>query len=84
MVAGPPNSPSPHCAHTHTQPASLLDNDICADPAKIAGSIFDFTSRTYAAVLVGDDAHVDHQRARIAHAIVHARPLPLVHAPCAY
>ena len=66
------------CLHA---PASLLDYDICADPAKIAGSIFDFTSRTYAAVLVGDDARVDHQRARIAHAIAHARPLPLVHAP---
>tara|TARA_B110001452_G_scaffold250110_1_gene238123 strand:- start:310 stop:447 length:138 start_codon:yes stop_codon:yes gene_type:complete len=30
---------------------SLLDNDNCADPAKIAGSIFDFSSRTYAIVL---------------------------------
>ena len=36
------------CLHVH---ASLLDNDICADPAKIAGSRFDFSSRTYASVL---------------------------------
>ena len=36
------------CVHA---PASLLDNDIWADPAKIAGSRFDFSSRTYASVL---------------------------------
>mgnify|MGYP005644067047 FL=1 len=49
---------------------SLLDNDNCADPAKIAGSIFDFSSRTYAIVLIVEDARVDHQRTRIAHAII--------------
>ena len=42
----------------------------CADPAKIAGSIFDFSSRTYAIVLIVEDARVDHQRTRIAHAII--------------
>ena len=41
-----------------------------ADPAKIAGSIFDFSSRTYAIVLIVEDARVDHQRTRIAHAII--------------